>query len=75
MGDLQTLLEKVKETEIKEKDVEKIIEGRFTLQDFYNQIENLGKMGPLSSIMEMIPGFSYSLPEDLLEVQEKKIRK
>ena len=75
MGDLQTLLEKLKEVEIKEKEVEKIVEGKFTLQDFYNQINSIGKMGSLSSIMQMIPGFSYSLPEDLLKAQEDKIKK
>jgi len=75
MGDLQSLLEKVKEAEFKEEDVEKIMSGKFTLQDFYNQISSVQKMGPLSKVMDMIPGLGYSIPEDMLQVQEEKLKK
>jgi len=75
MGDLQTLLEKAKEAEFKEEDVQKILSGKFTLQEFYDQISGVQKMGSLSSIMDMIPGMSYSIPEELLVVQEEKLKK
>jgi len=77
MGDLQTLLEKAKEAEIevKKEDIEKVLEGKFTLQDFYNQIESMGKMGSLSSITKMIPGLSFALPDELMELQEEKMKK
>ena len=75
LGDLQTLLEKAKEAEIKPEKVEKIVEGKFTLKDFYEQIEALSKMGPLKQIASMIPGFGMiKLPENLLEVQEEKMK-
>lgn len=75
LGDLQSLLEKAKETELKEEDVEKFLSGRFTLQDFYDQIGGMQKMGPLSNVMEMIPGLGHSVPEDMLVVQEEKMKK
>jgi signal recognition particle subunit SRP54 len=75
LGDLQTLLEKAKEAEIKPEKVEKIIEGKFTLQDFMEQIEGMSKMGSLSSIAKMIPGFGMmKLPENIMEMQEEKMK-
>ncbi len=75
LGDLQTLLDKVKELDIKKESVEKIMEGKFTLQDFIEQIDNIGKVGPLSQIAGMIPGFgAIKLPKDMLEKQEKKMK-
>jgi len=75
LGDLQTLLEKVKELDVKKESVEKIMEGRFTLQDFIEQIENIGKVGPLEQIAGMIPGFgAIRLPKDTLEKQEQKMK-
>jgi signal recognition particle subunit SRP54 len=75
MGDLQSLLEKVKEGEFKEEDMEKIISGKFSLQDFYNQISGMQKMGPLNKVMDMIPGLGYAIPEDMLKIQEEKMKK
>jgi len=74
LGDLQTLLEKAKEAEIKPEKAEKIIEGKFTLQDFYDQIESMQKMGPLGELTKMIPGLGMKLPEDVMEKQEEKLK-
>jgi len=58
MGDLQTLLERAKET-IDEKKAEelakKVMSGRFTLKEFYEEIESVTKMGTLDKIMELVP--------------------
>ncbi len=75
MGDLQALVEKIKEAELKEDDAKRIMSGKFTLKDFYDQIAGMQKMGPLSGIMEMIPGLSTALPEELVHIQEEKLRK
>ncbi|TAL47206.1 signal recognition particle protein [archaeon] len=75
LGDLQTLLEKAKEAEIKKESVEKIAEGNFTLQDFLEQIEAMGKMGPLSQVASMIPGMGMvKMPEGMLEKQEQRLK-
>lgn len=75
LGDLQTLLEKAKEAEIKPETAEKIIEGKFSLQDFLDQIENVQKMGPMSKVLSMIPGLSMQLPEDVVETQDEKMKR
>ena len=59
LGDVVTLVEKaqkvVDESEAA-KMQEKLIENRFTLEDFNTQIKQLQKMGNLNQIMGMIPG-------------------
>jgi signal recognition particle subunit SRP54 len=76
LGDLQTLLEKAKEAEIKPENVEKIVEGKLNLQDFYEQIESIGKMGSLAGLVKMIPGMGMAnIPDDLLSMQEGKLKK
>ena len=79
MGDLEALLEKAKEV-IKVEDAEdlgkRFLKGEFNLIDLYEQMEAMSKMGPLSSIVEMIPGFSsLKLPKEMLQVQEGKLKK
>jgi len=75
LGDLQTLLEKAKESGVKEETVEKIVEGKFTLTDFYEQIEAMQQMGPLSKVMGMIPGAGMmKLPKGAIEKQEQKMK-
>ncbi len=59
MGDIQTLLEKAQEVmdeETAEKNAKKLISGKFTLKDMYEQISMLNKMGPLKKLMSMLPG-------------------
>jgi signal recognition particle subunit SRP54 len=75
MGDLKALMEKIKESELKEEDAKRIMSGKFTLKDFYDQIAGMQKMGPLSGIMEMIPGLSTALPEEIVHMQEEKLKK
>src|SRR3989338_7977134 len=79
MGDLEALLEKAKEV-IKIEDAEdlgkRFLKGEFNLIDLYEQMEAMSKMGPLSQIVEMIPGFSsLKLPKEMLQVQEGKLKK
>ena len=59
MGDIKALLEKAEES-LKGKDAEKtarrIMSGKFTLHDMYDQMDMLSGMGRLSKIAEMLPG-------------------
>jgi len=77
MGDLETLLEKVREAEIKvpEKKAKAILSGKFTLTDMYEQFEAMRNMGPFKKILSMLPGFSYDIPEETLEMAEDKLEK
>ena len=59
MGDIVTLVEKATENideEEAKKLEEKMMKGRFDLQDMASQLKQVGKMGSISSIMGMLPG-------------------
>ena len=59
MGDVLSLIEKV-ETEIDQKEAarlaERVAKDKFTLEDLRSQLQQVKKMGPLSSLVSMIPG-------------------
>ncbi len=75
-GDLQGLLEKAKEVGVSEESAKKIVEGKFTLNEFMEQISAMQKMGPLTKIAEMIPGVSgMKIPKDMLDVQQEKMKR
>lgn len=61
MGDVVSLVEKAQET-IDEKEAEKMAEklrqADFNLEDFLSQLQQVKKMGPLQSIVGMMPGMS-----------------
>jgi len=77
MGDLEALLEKAREIpEEKARDLsQKLMSGEFTLTDLMEQIEAIKNMGPLSKIIELIPGLGSEIPKDVLNVQEDKLKK
>ena len=77
MGDLQSLIEKVREAEVKvpEKKARAILSGKFTLSDMYEQFEAMKKMGPLGQIIKMIPGIGYNIPDEKMEVAEDHLKK
>jgi len=59
MGDVLTLIEKAEAAfDVQEaaKAHERLAQGQFTLEDFLDQMRQMKKMGPLSSIVGMLPG-------------------
>ena len=77
MGDLETLIEKVREAEVKvpEKKAKAILSGKFTLTDMYEQFEAMKGMGPFRKLLKMLPGMSYDVPEDMLNMAEDRLEK
>lgn len=64
MGDIVTLAEKAQEQfdESQAAELEqKMRKNQFTLEDFYAQLQAIKKMGPLSSVLEMVPGLGKAL--------------
>jgi signal recognition particle subunit SRP54 len=64
MGDVVSLVEKAQESvDLAEaqKLEEKLRKEDFTLDDFYQQLQQLKRMGPLESILEMVPGMGKAL--------------
>jgi signal recognition particle subunit SRP54 len=61
MGDMLSLIEKVEKTIDKEQTIKlekKLRHSTIDLEDFLGQLEQMQKMGPLSQLADMIPGFS-----------------
>jgi signal recognition particle subunit SRP54 len=77
MGDLETLLDKVKEAEIAvpSKKAKAILSGKFTLTDMYEQFEAMKGMGTFKKLMKMIPGMSYNIPDEMLSSAEGRLEK
>ncbi|MDD4147777.1 MAG: signal recognition particle protein [Candidatus Cloacimonetes bacterium] len=68
MGDVLSLIEKAEESlnaAEEEKLARKMLKNQFTLNDFLKQLQSIKKMGPLESIIKMIPGIGSKLPADL----------
>ncbi len=80
LGDIEGLIEKFKSLEERE-ELERMMRkalatGKITMVDLYHQIKSITKLGPLSRILQMIPGLS-ALPimEDQVKLSEKKMRR
>lgn len=78
MGDIQTLMEKAQESISEEQALEttkKIMSGRFTLKEMYEQLEMLTKMGPLKKLISMLPGMPGLADQCDLEESQERLRK
>lgn len=79
MGDVLTLIEKAQENldqEAAQKAAEKLFKAQFTFEDFLAQLQQIKKMGPLSQLLGMVPGFGQvtkELPDDVTDQQMKRI--
>ncbi len=74
MGDIVSLVEKAQETldvEKAKKLEQKLRRNEFTLEDFYDQLQQLKKMGPLEQLLGMIPGMGKQLRN--VQVDEKAL--
>jgi signal recognition particle subunit SRP54 len=73
MGDVVSLVEKAEEAvslEEAEKLEKKLRKEAFTLEDFYAQLQQIKRMGPLDSILSMIPGLGGKVMKGL-KIDEK----
>ena len=76
MGDMLTLIEQAEqvfEKEEAEKAAKKLVSGKFTLDDFLEQLQQLKKMGPLQNVVGMIPGVGAQLKD--AEVSDDQVKR
>lgn len=73
-GDIEGLLEKAKEVEVDEESAKRFMSGEFNLNDVYEQIEQMSKLGPMKKVLEMLP-LNVSIPQDMLQMQESKVKR
>lgn len=77
MGDIVSLVEKAQETidmEEAEKLQKKMASNEFTLQDMLEQLQRVKKMGPMQSLMEMIPGLAGQISEQDIDTSGMKVQ-
>ena len=77
MGDVLTLIEKAEQVvdrEQAEKLEEKLRKQQFTLGDFRDQLRTIRKMGPLESILGMLPGMGQ-MKQAMGAVDEKEMNR
>lgn len=70
MGDIVSFVEKAQETLDLEKTMEmqsKLMKNEFDLNDFYDQLQQLKKMGSIQGLIEMVPGLNKMVPRQDLE--------
>lgn len=76
MGDVLTLIEKAEQAidqEAAADMAQKLRKATFTLEDFQAQLHQLKQMGPLDSLMSMIPGFKAAKLPAVDEGELKKV--
>ena len=59
MGDILSFVERVQENvdqEQAEAAAKRMMDNRFTLEDFRSQLEQIKKMGPIGQLLQMVPG-------------------
>jgi len=59
MGDILSFVERVQENVDQaeaEKTAQRMMENRFTLEDFRSQLNQIKKMGPIGQLLQMVPG-------------------
>jgi signal recognition particle subunit SRP54 len=74
MGDVVSLVEKAQEQVSEEEALalqEKMAKGKLTMDDFLKQLKSIRRMGPMKSILAMLPGIGNQLKD--LPIDDKQI--
>jgi signal recognition particle subunit SRP54 len=74
MGDMLTLIEKAEQAYDRDEAVkaaDKLEKGQFTLEDFLEQMQQVKKMGPIQSLVGMLPGIPKELKN--AEIDEREL--
>jgi len=69
MGDVMSLIETAQreiDQDVAKKGATRLLQGRFTLEDFLTQLQQVKKMGSLGGIMSLLPG----MPKELRQARD-----
>src|SRR5208283_3777330 len=78
MGDVVSLVEKAVEAVDLDEATrleERMRKGQFTLEDFLEQLRQMKKLGPLESIVGMLPGGAEAIKQTDISKQEKEFKR
>lgn len=71
--DIGAIVEKAEEA-IDKDAAERFMEGEFTMEDFFEQMEGMASSGMFDQILDQLPFSKDKLPDDLMQVQEEKLQ-
>jgi len=78
MGDVLSLIEKA-QTEMDQTQAmamgQRLLQGEFNLEDFLAQLHQVKKLGPLSQLLEMIPGYANVSKEVSPELTDREMKR
>lgn len=78
MGDVVSLVEKAQEAFTEEEVTDtatKMLSGNFDLDDLYQNLQRIKRMGPLKKVMGLLPGMSGLPPEMMDQIDEGRMRR
>ena len=76
MGDIKSLIEAASEVMDERKAEEtarKLMSGKFTLRDMYDQMEMLQGMGPFKKLASMLPGLADKMTDQDVEMTQERL--
>ncbi len=76
MGDVLSLIEQAERTmdrEAVERSAARLMEGRFTLEDFLQQLQQVRKLGSLGGIMKLMPGMSKEMRQAADQIDDREV--
>ncbi len=76
MGDVLSLIEQAERTmdqEVATKGAAAMLEGRFTLEDFLEQLQQVKKMGSMSGMLSLLPGVPKDLKQASASIDDREI--
>ena len=77
MGDVLSAIEKAQQVMDQDQAMkmgQKMAKGEFDLEDFRNQLQQLKKMGPLTQLLDMIPGLSSMTKQLSPDVTDQQLK-
>merc|ERR1712086_198117 len=78
LGDWTGFIDKIQDvipTDQQPELLDKLAQGHFTMRILYEQFANIQKMGPMSSVMSMIPGMNDALPKGQEKESAAKVKR
>jgi signal recognition particle subunit SRP54 len=78
MGDVLSLIERASENMDQAQAQQmsrRLVKGEFNLEDFLKQLQQIKKMGPLTQLLEMIPGMGRMSKDLSPDVTDKQMRR
>lgn len=73
MGDVLSLIERAQEQTDEDEAArlqDRMMKGKFDLEDFLDQLQKIKKMGPLNQLLEMIPGVGQQLRQAKAQISD-----